>query len=258
MAMEHRNRRAGFTLVELLVVIGIIALLVSILLPALNAARQQAQLVTCQSNQKQIFMALQLYSMDSKGLIPPVGATLPKVPPAVGNAFPFWQNFICPALPLNNWITVKTYLANGAVLTCPSQQLPSGTVSLLRGSYGLNNRMYTPRLLVGPSTYDVPRWLAWDNYVPANTYFSVIKTRRPTEIYLLGDTSMNYASSSGNPQLNYGNAEARHRRNLINVCFMDGHVSAITKVSSAAVVNSDAMGTEVYFQQAAVRPWSPY
>lgn len=64
-----RVKRA-FTLVELLVVIGIIALLISILLPSLNRARQQANLVSCMSRLKQIGEALSIYESENKGLIP--------------------------------------------------------------------------------------------------------------------------------------------------------------------------------------------
>ena len=62
--------RTAFTLVELLVVIGIIAVLISMLLPALNRARRSAQSVQCLSNQRQIALATLMYANDNKQSYP--------------------------------------------------------------------------------------------------------------------------------------------------------------------------------------------
>jgi prepilin-type N-terminal cleavage/methylation domain-containing protein/prepilin-type processing-associated H-X9-DG protein len=67
-----RTSRKGFTLVELLVVIGIIALLISILLPSLNKARSAAQATVCLSNLRSLGQAAAIYQASNKGSMPPL------------------------------------------------------------------------------------------------------------------------------------------------------------------------------------------
>lgn len=69
-AARPAPRASGFTLVELLVVIGIIAVLISVLLPALNRARRSANSLTCQAKLKQIGQLIQIYANENKDSLP--------------------------------------------------------------------------------------------------------------------------------------------------------------------------------------------
>jgi prepilin-type N-terminal cleavage/methylation domain-containing protein len=113
--------RRGFSLVELLVVIGIIAVLVSLLMPALARARQHANSVKCQSNLHQVGAALMIYSNTYRGWLYPVGEKDPLtgLPRTLG---------LEPWLPKENrWpsLVFEPPVWNPPVLLCPSDYEPA-------------------------------------------------------------------------------------------------------------------------------------
>src|SRR5205809_647781 len=72
-AVAVRGRNSGFTLIELLVVIAIIGVLVALLLPALNGARQWALRCKCQDHERQLFFAARMFADDHEGWLPARG-----------------------------------------------------------------------------------------------------------------------------------------------------------------------------------------
>lgn len=124
--MKKNNRFKGFTLIELLVVISIIALLLAILVPALQRAKEQAKSVVCQSRMKQWGIALYSYSAENKGQLPYFARYLPQSkPPNARNVY--WYEALAP------YISVKEQSGKGheseafkaELRTCPASTTQS-------------------------------------------------------------------------------------------------------------------------------------
>lgn len=121
------RRRSGFTLVELLVVIAIIGVLVSLLLPAVQTAREAARRMQCSNHLRQIGMALHNYESAFKkfpvgswesNFVGPLIAILPYV--EHGNNYQQWDFRLSYAHPLNRQVAAQRV----SLYLCPSMHLP--------------------------------------------------------------------------------------------------------------------------------------
>jgi prepilin-type N-terminal cleavage/methylation domain-containing protein len=131
------EKRKAFTLVELLVVISIIALLVSILLPALGKAREQAKRVVCSSGLRQIGLLLEYYCEDNEG----------KYPVIFSQWYPYASNATPPKglYPILPYVGIKTDDGNAKnmdIFWCPSGKFQYDPVAWNNGTPNFGYNQY--------------------------------------------------------------------------------------------------------------------
>jgi prepilin-type N-terminal cleavage/methylation domain-containing protein/prepilin-type processing-associated H-X9-DG protein len=166
---DRAHRTRGFTLVELLTVIAIIAVLLAILLPVLAAAMERARLVQCASNMRQICGALINYSTANRGKFPPnVSAGLSRQ----------WWDVERIGQFIRSTAPITTSRAAGGVFVCPSD-----SDALL--SYAMNvwASCEVDKFVSQSTTSIPPRGALWD--------FSV---RRSSQMILLGEAYSGFGS----------------------------------------------------------------
>jgi prepilin-type N-terminal cleavage/methylation domain-containing protein/prepilin-type processing-associated H-X9-DG protein len=230
------NKKKGFTLVELLVVIGIIAVLVAFLLPALGTARKQANSVACMSNLKQIGVGFMMYANNNRGVLPPLSETKPSNPVNRAQSGMHWFEFLGEQgyLP-QGWVgdpmTSKGYLTG--IWRCPEV---TDDMLAMSGSYGwgggygvMGNSNYIFRYLSpvvtghigGPKLVRVKRasdrWLVGDSGRWMNNRDVLLPW---ANVYPPKPNYLTIAAGSGSDQ------PARRHKDRANVCFFDGHVES--------------------------------
>ena len=224
------GNRDGFTLVELLVVIGIIALLIAVLLPALQRAREAAKQATCASNLRQIGVALTLYANENR-LHYPFSAGLDQNPLEQSEDWVYWEPDRAQQLPLSPLFrSMGRY--EPRVMRCPSdtQELHVSTSSIRDRGYPFSYTMNMPM----SGRYFKHSITAIRN--SAEKFLVVDEDEQTLDDgnfnpYLVGTGIENLLSTRHDPHRGDPTAAAaRSPQRRGNLLFCDGHVDFVPRV----------------------------
>lgn len=226
-------KRQGFTIVELLVVIAIMAILVGLLLPAVQSARGAARRIQCSNNIRQLGLAVMMFH-DVHRKFP--AASLPGYPKS--QAWFAEVDYATNEVAKDKGILAPYYERNGAIIRCPDMTGIDLLYGGETGGYGYNQNLgatlypppsYSPRVvqrkMADFAMIGTSRMIMFSDAARIQLPWSGDPILRATEnFYIQGPDDFELFTAPG--------THARHTGDLAMVCFMDGHVES-ANLSSA-------------------------
>jgi prepilin-type N-terminal cleavage/methylation domain-containing protein/prepilin-type processing-associated H-X9-DG protein len=229
--MRHRS---AFTLIELLVVIAIIAILASLLLPALARSKQQAQGAKCMSNSKQLLLAWILYASDNRDLLANnLGS---------GDESGGWVNGVLSETARNpdntNYIfmmggpkgvggvttttTIGAYAKNAGIYQCPADPIIAPTYG------GPRCRSYSMDFTIGDKSTDGAQEATYGDYWPS--FFKMTDFKIASKTWVFDDEhpdsindGIQYTPTSDGENTQWGDLPASYHNGACGFAFADGH-----------------------------------
>ena len=232
-----------FTLIELLIVIAIIAILASMLLPALNQARNKASQIACTNNQKQLFLVLHAY-LDASD------TRLPVYDNVIWKGAPEWMHRL-KDMGLVKTADWKRYSCSKADFTVNYTSAEASKVTTF--CYGINPGYMIEKRQLYYEHDGVSPWLFFRKNSNQRGVLIYKKLKSPSVVIMLADTKrgpdMPYNYNRIDIRNNYGRFWDAHGAKRCNIVYCDGHASAadVMEISrngfprSAADANSGSL-----------------
>lgn len=253
--------RRGFTLVELLVVLAVVAMLVGLLIPGLGGAREAGRLVRCGSNQRQLGAAWAMYAGDFHDRAVPLAYTSEEDLHG-GTAVYWWGRAATDDLAVDHAPGfISPYLAgglgDGTVFECPAQAwgtyTPEGATEEPTTTYGYNGYYLSPSRTPG-----------WSQSIGHRPWRRVYEVLRPSEVMVFADAMLPGASSGQGrplstclldpPKLFGGGTGGWVRNSTPTTSFRHG--AARRRPGASSAVRADgSVGTSAGLPENMVRNW---